>query len=100
MGWDEIRKQSFENEKKLGFWPADMKLPERIPPNQPWKDLTPEQKSYAARILAVPAAMIENMDHDVGRMIQFLNGGRRRRPSLTTQRGGHIPGLVHCLDSR
>jgi arylsulfatase A-like enzyme len=72
VGWDEIRKQSFENEKKLGFWPADMKLPERIPPNQPWKDLTPEQKSYAARILAVRAAMIENMDHDVGRMIQFL----------------------------
>jgi arylsulfatase A-like enzyme len=72
VGWDEIRKQSFENEKKLGFWPIDMKLPERIPPNQPWTALTPEQKSYAARILAVRAVMIENMDHDVGRMIQYL----------------------------
>jgi arylsulfatase A-like enzyme len=26
VGWDEIRKQSFENQKKLGFWPADMKF--------------------------------------------------------------------------
>ncbi len=51
VGWDEIRKQSFENEKKLGFWPADMKLPERIPPNQPWTDLNAEQKSYAAEYL-------------------------------------------------
>jgi arylsulfatase A-like enzyme len=47
-------------------------LPERIPPNQPWTDLTPEQKSYASRILALRAAMIENMDHDVGKVIQLL----------------------------
>jgi arylsulfatase A-like enzyme len=49
-----------------------MKLPERIPPNQPWTDLIREQKSYASRILAVRAAMIENMDHDVGKVIQLL----------------------------
>lgn len=49
-----------------------MKLPQRIPPDVPWTDLTPEQKAYASRILAVRAAMIENMDHDVGRVIQLL----------------------------
>jgi arylsulfatase A-like enzyme len=72
IGWDEARKQSFENQKKLGFWNADMKLPERIPPDVSWTDLTPEQQAYASRILAVRAAMIENMDHDVGRVIQLL----------------------------
>jgi arylsulfatase A-like enzyme len=71
-GWDEIRKQSFENQKKLGFWNTDMNLPQRIPPDIPWTELTAEQKAYASRILAVRAAMIENMDHDVGRVIQLL----------------------------
>jgi arylsulfatase len=71
-GWDEARKQSFENQKKLGFWSADMKLPQRIPPNVPWTDLTPEQQAYASRIMAVRAAMIENLDHDVGRVVQLL----------------------------
>ena len=49
-----------------------MKLPDRIPPNQPWAELTPEQQAYASRILAVRAVMIENMDENIGRMIQFL----------------------------
>jgi arylsulfatase len=72
IGWNEARKQSFENQKKLGFWNADMKLPERIPPDVAWTDLTPEQQAYASRILAVRAAMIENMDHDVGKVVQLL----------------------------
>ncbi len=72
IGWDEIRKQAFEKQKELGFWPANMKLPERIPPTQPWSQLTTEQKSYASRILAAHAAMIENMDRDIGKVIKLL----------------------------
>jgi arylsulfatase A-like enzyme len=49
-----------------------MKLSERIPPDQAWATLSPEQKSYASRILAIRASMIENMDHDIGRVVQFL----------------------------
>ena len=49
-----------------------MKLPDRIPPDQPWEELTQEQKDYASRILAVRAVMIENMDENIGKMIQFL----------------------------
>jgi arylsulfatase len=49
-----------------------MKLPDRIPPNQPWEELTQEQKDYASRILAVRAAMIENMDQNIGKVIQYL----------------------------
>ena len=49
-----------------------MKLPDRIPPNQPWICLSGEQQSYASRILAVRAVMIENMDQNIGRIIQFL----------------------------
>jgi arylsulfatase len=72
VGWDQLRKETFEKQKELGFWPADMKLPQRIPPNQPWNELTQEQKNYVIRILAAHAAMIENMDHAIGNVIQVL----------------------------
>ena len=72
VGWDKIREQRFEKQKDLGFWSKDMKLPDRIPPNQPWEELTQEQKDYASRILAVPSAMIENMDQNIGKVIQYL----------------------------
>jgi arylsulfatase A-like enzyme len=71
-GWDKIREQRFEKQKELGFWNAGMKLPNRIPPNEPWAKLSPEQKAYASRILAVRAVMIENMDRNIGRLIQML----------------------------
>lgn len=72
VGWDKIRNQIFEKQKQLGFWDADMKLSERVPPNVPWDSLTPEQQAYASRVLAVRAAMIENMDQNIGKLIQVL----------------------------
>ena len=72
VGWEKIREQRFEKQKELGIWNADMKLPDRIPPNEPWEKLTPEQQAFAARIMAVRAVMIENMDRNVGRVIQTL----------------------------
>jgi len=39
---------------------------------QPWNTLSPEQKNYAARVLAVHSAMIENLDKNIGKMVQYL----------------------------
>ena len=72
VGWDKIREQRFEKQKELGFWSSNMTDPGRVPPNQVWDSLTNDQKSYAARILAVHAAMIEYMDENIGRVIQYL----------------------------
>ena len=72
VGWDKIREQRFEKQKELGIWPNFMKLPDRIPPNQLWTKLTSEQQAYASRILAVRAVMIEDMDKNIGRLIQML----------------------------
>jgi arylsulfatase A-like enzyme len=72
VGWDEIREQRFDKQKELGFWPSNMSIPERLPPNESWENLTNDQKSYAAGSLAVHAAMIEDLDKNVGRVIQYL----------------------------
>ena len=72
VGWDKIREQRFEKQKELGFWPANMTDPGRLPPNVAWDSLTSDQKAYAARVLAVHSAMIEYMDQNIGRVIQYL----------------------------
>jgi arylsulfatase A-like enzyme len=72
IGWDKIRDQRFEKQKELGFWPSNMTDPGRLPPNQVWDSLTNDQKDYAARVLAVHAGGIEQMDKDIGRVIQYL----------------------------
>ena len=46
--------------------------PGRLPPNVVWDSLTKDQKAYAARVMAVHAGGIEQMDKDIGRVIQYL----------------------------
>ena len=72
VGWDKIREQRFEKQKELGFWPANMTDPGRLPPNVIWDKLTADEKAYAARVIAVHAGGIEQMDKDIGRVIQYL----------------------------
>lgn len=95
VGWDKIREQRFEKQKEIGIWNADMKLPDRIPPNEPWENLSSEQQAYASRIMAVRAVMIENMDENVGRLIQMLKDSGQYDNTLimfTSDNGTSEPG--------
>ncbi len=70
--WDTLREQRFEKQKQLGIWDSNMTLPKRLPPNVAWDSLSPIQKDYASRIMAVRAALIENTDQNIGRLINYL----------------------------
>ena len=72
VGWEKVREQRFENQKELGIWPANMTLPQGLPPNVAWDSLTQEQRDYATRLLAVRAGMIEDMDQNIGKLIDHL----------------------------
>jgi arylsulfatase len=71
-GYDKIREQRFEKQKQLGIWSADMKLPQRIPMAIAWDNLSADEKAYRAKVLAVHAAMIDNMDVNIGKVIKHL----------------------------
>jgi arylsulfatase A-like enzyme len=71
VGYDKIREERFAKQKALGLWPANTTLPKEIPP-QSWDSLTPEEQNYRAKVLAVHAAMIEDMDYNIGKLIQYL----------------------------
>jgi arylsulfatase A-like enzyme len=73
MGWNAMREQIFENQKKLGVIPANTQLtqwPKDILPE--WDALTPEQKKLYARQAEVFAAYVAYTDYEIGRVIQAV----------------------------
>jgi arylsulfatase len=71
-GWDEIREQRFEKQKELGIWPANMTLPQSYPTFPDWNALSKDEQKQRSQIIAAHAGMIEDMDYNIGRLIQFL----------------------------
>jgi arylsulfatase A-like enzyme len=73
QGWNKLREQIFENQKKLGVIPQDTQLepwPTNVLPN--WDDLTPEAKKLYIRQVEVFAAYAAYNDHEIGRVIQSI----------------------------
>jgi arylsulfatase A-like enzyme len=92
-GWDEIRRQRWKRMTEMGL--IDCGLSARQPDTVPgwnlkenqlrsiygegeagravaWDALTTEQKNFQATKMAIHAAMITRMDHEIGRLIQQL----------------------------
>jgi arylsulfatase A-like enzyme len=72
-GYEAVRQQRLENMQRLGLIHANVQphvpmqgvLPE-------WDKLTDEQKAREARSMEVYAAMVDNMDHHIGRLFDYL----------------------------
>jgi len=71
-GWDIIRKERFERQKRLGLWPETAKLPPRISGVAPWSAMTEKFQMLSAKKMAVYAAMVDVLDKNVGRLISHL----------------------------
>lgn len=71
-GWDKLRAQRLEKMKAMGLVSAALNLPPRWDGVPVWESLTPEQQQLEARKMAVYAAMVENMDHSIGRILDYL----------------------------
>jgi arylsulfatase A-like enzyme len=73
MGWNAMRKQIFENQKKLGVIPPGTQLtawPSDILPT--WDSLTGDQKKLYAHEAEVFAAYAAYTDYQIGRVIQSV----------------------------
>ncbi len=71
-GWDEVRKQILERQKKLGIVPADTELTERIKDIPAWDSLPDREKALYARQMEVFAAQLEWVDLQIGRVVDAL----------------------------
>lgn len=92
LGWDRIRQQRLERQKSLGLIPKNLRLPPRdeLPPNlfnpqtgwankriPAWSEIDADRRKDLARRMAIFAAMVEAMDHGIGRVVaQLRQSGR------------------------
>ena len=90
-GWDQVRQERYDRQRSLGIvrtalatserevgppyaFPADI---EKLGPGEvnltlPWTELSEEQRKFQATKMAIHAAMIERMDHEIGRIIEQI----------------------------
>ena len=71
-GYDALRRERLERMKKLGLVAADTPVFEGHPSWPKWDSLSPAEKASEAKRMAVYAAMVDNMDQNIGRMLDYL----------------------------
>ena len=72
-GWEQLRSDRFERQKSLGLFPASVEggAPERDVPK--WDSLSGAEQDYFDHVMATYAAMVQEMDAGVGRVLSALD---------------------------
>ncbi len=71
-GWDVLRAERFARQQALGIVAPNATLPPRPDTVPAWDSLDPQVQLLEATRMAVYAAMVENLDNNVGKLIQTL----------------------------
>ncbi len=71
-GYDSLRERRFETLKEAGIIPPESKLPPRNDAIVPWGDLSADEQRRESRKMELYAAMVDNLDDNVGRLLEFL----------------------------
>ena len=72
-GYDVVRQQRLKKQIELGIVPANTQINNPFKDKFPaWDKLTPWQKADQAKTMQVYAAMIDNLDHNIGRIFKHL----------------------------
>ena len=72
-GWDKVREETFDRQKKLGVIPEDAELTERPAEIPSWDETPDEMKPIFARQMEVYAGFLEHTDHHIARLIDALS---------------------------
>lgn len=71
-GWDKLRQETFERQKKLGVIPKDCQLTKRHKEIPAWDEMPEALKPVLRRQMEVYAGFLEYADHHVGRLLEHL----------------------------
>lgn len=71
-GWDVLRAEWFENQKKIGIIPKDAELTDRAPFVDAWDLLDDTHKKLYARYMEAFAGMVDYTDEQIGRVLDYL----------------------------
>ncbi len=71
-GYDALQIARFAGMKKLGLNTPGMKITDRLPTETAWDSLSPEDKKIEARKMEIYAAMVDDMDKYLGKVLESL----------------------------
>jgi arylsulfatase len=74
QGWDRMREQTLERQKKLGVVPPDTKLAPKPDAIKDWDKLSDDEHRLFAREMEVFAGFAEYADTEIGRLVQAIDG--------------------------
>jgi arylsulfatase A-like enzyme len=72
QGWDKVREQTLERQKKLGIVPKDTKLEQKPEDIKDWQNLSADEKKMFARQMEVYAGFAEHTDYEIGRLYDAI----------------------------
>jgi len=72
-GWDKLREETFERQKKLGLIPENTKLAPKPENIMDWEQLTENEKKLFAIQMEAFAAFTEHTDNEVGRLVNAID---------------------------
>ena len=71
-GYGQLRRERFARMKELGLVAGDMQLPAMDPIIPAWNSLPAQEQRIEARAMEIHAAMVNNMDNNIGRLLRYL----------------------------
>jgi arylsulfatase A-like enzyme len=72
QGWDKVREETLERQKKLGIVPANAKLAPKPKDIKDWTALSPDEKKLFARQMETYAGFAEHTDNEIGRLYSAI----------------------------
>ena len=98
-GWDVLREARRARSIDLGLVPPDTDMV-RVSTTDDWSALGDEQRRYEAKRMAVYGAMVEAMDHHLGRLFEYLKSAGQYDNTLiifTSDNGAEASGAADPL---
>jgi arylsulfatase len=71
-GWDRVREETLERQKRMGIVPANTVLPPRNSEIKAWAELTSDERRLYARYQEVFAGFLTHCDEHIGRLMNFM----------------------------
>jgi arylsulfatase A-like enzyme len=73
QGWDQVREETFQRQKRMGIVPAGTRLTPRPKEIPAWASLSADQKKVFARMMEVYAGALAHCDYQIGRVLDAID---------------------------
>ena len=71
-GYEALKAERIEAAKRVGLVPQAAPAPPRHPMVRPWESLSDDERAVESRMMEVYAGMVDNLDYNLGRVLDFL----------------------------